>query len=161
MAESIDLRRLGVGDAGVMRDIVAMLPVPEWRSDDIPSIDYLASVLADDRTYVFGAFTGAGPVGFASAYRFPALTAMQDLVYVYDVFVAEPDRGKGFGRKLMDALLARLGEDGVAEAWVGTDRDNEAARRLYLSAGAVSSEAYVQYEYAFEPAATAVAEGAR
>jgi ribosomal protein S18 acetylase RimI-like enzyme len=155
MTGPVEVRRLTAADAPLMHAIIAMLPPGEWRGEDLPSLDYLRRALGDERIYVFAALDGERPAGFVSAYRFPALTEAHDLVYVYDVFVAESDRGKGAGRRMMDALIAQLRADGVAEAWVGTDLDNEAARRLYLSAGAVSGEQYVQFEYVFAPKAGA------
>jgi hypothetical protein len=56
-----------------MQTIVAMLPQPEWRGAEIPSLSYLARALADPDVYVFAAFEGKRPMGFVSAYRFPSL----------------------------------------------------------------------------------------
>ena len=142
MSAPIEVRRLSAGDAMRMQTIVAMLPQPEWRGAEIPSVSYLSHALADPDVYVFAAFEGKNPMGFVSAYRFPSLTKQCDLVYIYDVYVAAADQDRGVGRKLMDRMIAECRRD------VGTDLDNQAAQRLYASAGAhTPGEQYLQFEF--------------
>jgi len=87
-------------------------------------------------------------MGFVSGYRFPSLAKQCDLVYIYDVYVAAADQDRGVGRRLMDRMIAECRNDGVAEAWVGTDLDNQAAQWLYVSAGAREpGEKYLQFEF--------------
>lgn len=150
MPRPIEIIRLGPGDVARLHAIVESLPPPEWRDETMPSRAHLARVLADARVYVFGAFAGERPAGFVSAYRFAALTAEIDHVYIYDVWVGPDDRGQGVGRRLMDALTAACRADGVAEGWIGTDSDNIAAQRLYTAAGGREmGRDYVEYEFDF------------
>jgi len=143
----IEVRRLNAGDAPRMQAIVAMLPEPEWR-ENVPLVAHLARALDDPVVYVFAAFEARRPAGFVSAYRFPSLTKACDLVYIYDVYVAPTDQDRGVGRRLMDSVIAQCRKDGVAEAWVGTDLDNQAAQRLFVTAGASSpGEEYIQFEF--------------
>jgi ribosomal protein S18 acetylase RimI-like enzyme len=148
MNAAIEVRRLTARDASHMQAIVAMLPEPEWRTARIPAVEHLARALADPAVYVFAAFDGERPAGFVSAYRFPSLTKTCELAYIYDVYVAPAAQERGVGRRLLDSMIAQCRKDGVAEAWVATDLDNEAARRLYVSAGArAPDEAYLQFEF--------------
>jgi ribosomal protein S18 acetylase RimI-like enzyme len=132
-----------------MQDLIATLPVPEWRDARVPAFRHLESALADDGVFVFAAFDGKRPAGFVSGYRFPSLTKECDLVYIYDVYVAPADRGRGVGRKLMDRMLAECRSEGVAQAWVGADLDNPAAYRLFAGSGAKSHAEYTQFEFDF------------
>ena len=142
MNAPIEVRRLSAGDIMRMQTIVAMLPQPEWRGA------YLARALEDPDVYVFAAFEGKRPKGFVSAYRFPSLARQCDLVYIYDVYVAAADQDRGLGRRLMNRMIAECRKDGVAEAWFGTDLDNQAAQRLYVSAGSREpGEKYLQFEF--------------
>jgi ribosomal protein S18 acetylase RimI-like enzyme len=144
----IEVRRLNAADAERMRGIVAMLPLPEWRGERLPSLAHFGRALADPAVYVFAAFDGERPAGFVSAYRFPSLTEEHDLVYIYDVYVAPADQARGIGRRLMDSVIAQCRWDGVAEAWVGTDLDNPAAQRLFAAAGAKGAgQRYIQFEF--------------
>jgi ribosomal protein S18 acetylase RimI-like enzyme len=144
----IEVRRLNADDAPRMQAIVAMLPKPEWRDENVPPAAHLGSALDDPAVYVFAAFEAGRPAGFVSAYRFPSLTKACDLVYTYDVYVAPTDQDRGVGRRLMDSVIAQCRKDGVAEAWVGTDLDNHAAQRLFVAAGASSPGGeYIQFEF--------------
>lgn len=142
------MRRLNSADAARMRSIVAMLPPPEWRGEQVPRLAHFARALADPAVYVFAAFEGERPAGFVSAYRFPSLTEECDLVYIYDVYVAPEDQASGVERRLMDSVIAECRRDGATEAWVGTDLDNHAAQRLFMAAGATGAgQDYIQFEF--------------
>lgn len=147
MSSHMEVRRLSAADAERMRDIAAILPVPEWRDELVPGLRHLATALADPSVYVFAAFEGERPAGFVSAYRFPSLTKECNLVYIYDVYVAPDDQARGVGRQLMDSVIAQCRSDGVTEAWVATDVDNPAAHRLYDASGASGHMQYVQFEF--------------
>ncbi|MGB6346165.1 MAG: GNAT family N-acetyltransferase [Methyloceanibacter sp.] len=148
MTSPIEVRRLNAADAERMRSIVAMLPPPEWRRERVPTLTHFGRALADPAVYVFAAFEGERPAGFASAYRFPSLTQECDLVYIYDVYVAPADQARGIGRRLIDGVIAQCRWDGVTEAWVGTDLDNFPAQRLFVAAGAKGTgQEYVQFEF--------------
>jgi GNAT superfamily N-acetyltransferase len=56
-------------------------------------------------------------------------------MWVNELGTAPTHRGRGLGRAVLGALLAQARTDGCAEAWVLTDRENSAAKRLYAAAG--------------------------
>lgn len=148
MTRPIEVRRLNAADAERMHSIVAMLPPPEWRGEQVPRLPHFVRALADPAVYVFAAFEGERPAGFVSAYRFPSLTKECDLVYIFDVYVAPADQAGGIGRRLLDSVIAQCRRDGVKEAWAGTDSDNHAAQRLFVAAGAGGAgQEYVQFEF--------------
>jgi ribosomal protein S18 acetylase RimI-like enzyme len=130
MSSVWEVRRLTAADAELMQD--PLLPVSDWRDERVPGLRHLESALANRGVFVFAAFDGKRPAGFVSGYRFPSLTKECDLVYIYDVYVAPPDRRRGIGRKLMDRVLAERRREGVAKAWVGHAE-------------------YIQFEFDFAP----------
>lgn len=64
---------------------------------------------------------------------------------VYVLGVAPELAGRGLGRALLQAGLARLAERGIREAHLYVEGDNEAAVRLYRSAGFHDRAIDVQY----------------
>jgi len=55
--------------------------------------------------------------------------------FVYDIEVAADQRGKGYGRSIMDACAARARELGATRVGLQVAGHNEVARRLYSSLG--------------------------
>jgi len=67
-------------------------------------------------------------------------------LYLDEVGVAAQFRRRGIARRMVDAMFALGKAAGCAEAWVGTEYHNAAARRLYEGFG-VSSEPFVMYVF--------------
>lgn len=57
--------------------------------------------------------------------------------WVYDVYIDEPHRGKGYGRGLMEAVEAQVREAGLARMELHVWVDNDRAIQLYRSLGFV------------------------
>ena len=56
-------------------------------------------------------------------------------LWINEVGVASSHRGRGIGQALLATLFEHGRALGCAEAWVLTDEENAAARRLYARAG--------------------------
>lgn len=57
--------------------------------------------------------------------------------WIYDVYIDEPHRGRGFGRGLMEAVEAQVREAGLARMELHVWVDNDRATSLYRSLGFV------------------------
>ena len=62
------------------------------------------------------------------------------MVYVHEIEVDEEARQQGYGRRLIDAMVATAREMGAAKVFLVTEKSNVAAMALYESAGAKPSE---------------------
>ena len=58
--------------------------------------------------------------------------------WVYDVYIDEPHRGRGFGRGLMEAVEAQVREAGLTRMELHVWVDNDPAISLYRSLGFVA-----------------------
>ena len=115
------VQRLGLGD----EDVVAAL------ADRAPQ----TALLADDSTIFLVAFEEAEPIGFVVAYELARRHGDAVMLLVYEVDVDEAYRRRGVATSLLDELARIAREHGIAEGFVLTDLDNEAANALYASAG--------------------------
>lgn len=67
------------------------------------------------------------------------LRQVLDEAELLDITVAPAQQGRGLGRAMLDHLLALAQEAGVATVFLEVRQSNDAARRLYASAGFVQS----------------------
>lgn len=79
-------------------------------------------------------------VGFVSAviYIHPDKSAPE--MWINEVSVAPTHQGQGISRWLMQQMLKEAKGSGCQEAWVLTERRNDAAKGLYKSVGGIEGE---------------------
>jgi ribosomal protein S18 acetylase RimI-like enzyme len=133
----IDIRRARPGDECLFADI----------ADDVfdEAIDpaLLTAYLAEPAHLMLIALYGGQVVGQARAiiHRHPD---QGPELYVDNLGVTPALRRQGIARRLMDEIYALGRAAGCVETWVGTEPDNEPAKRLYASYGA-ELETFVMY----------------
>lgn len=109
-----------------------------------------AEFLADPRHHLAVAIDSERVIGMASAVHYLHPDKAPEL-WINEVGVASTHRQQGIGKKLLTALLEHGRMLGCREAWVLTEVDNEAARRLYAGAGGKEEERPVYVTFALEP----------
>lgn len=67
-------------------------------------------------------------------------------IYIDEVGVSPAWQRQGIARRMVEELFAIGRERGCEEAWVGTELDNQPARRLYRTSGGREGT-FVMYEY--------------
>lgn len=77
-----------------------------------------------------------------------------ELVGLYDVFVAPPARGRGFAKALCRLMLREAQRRGAGHAYLQVEADNAAARAVYTQLGFIDGYAY-HYRARPEVASTA------
>jgi ribosomal protein S18 acetylase RimI-like enzyme len=115
-------------------DLASLAKVAPGVFDDPADPRWSAEFLADPRHHLAVAIDGGLVVGMASAVHYVHPDKAPQL-WINEVGVAPTHRGRGLGKRLVAALLARGRELGCLEAWVLTDRGNEPAQRMYASVG--------------------------
>lgn len=68
-------------------------------------------------------------------------------LYVDELGTASTHRRQGIGRRLLDAMFDWGRELGCAEAWLGTELDNDAANALYRRVPPVEDDAMQFYVF--------------
>jgi aminoglycoside 6'-N-acetyltransferase I len=139
-SSTISVRMLNAGDASVLDriapDVFDHAVDPRWT----------AEFLADQRHHLAVAIDDGVVVGMASAVHYVHPDKPPEL-WVNEVGVAPTHRGRRIGRRLLEALFTRGRELGCREAWLGTETDNIAARRLYSAVGGVEEPmVYVTFQ---------------
>ena len=84
-----------------------------------------------ERVHALVAETDAGLLGLAHYLFHRSTTQIEPVCYLQDLFTAETRRGKGIGRRLIEAVAERARSGGATRVYWLTHESNSAARRLY------------------------------
>jgi ribosomal protein S18 acetylase RimI-like enzyme len=139
LGPDIPLRIAGPADVATVTGLIA--DFRDFLEGDSPSnaqIESVVSELIGDPATEY-LLIGEPEQGFAQIrYRLSVWESGED-AWLEDVFVREQARGSGFGRTLVAAAVERAKSRGCGRIQLETNRNNEAAVRLYESFGFESS----------------------
>ncbi len=140
--EQIDIVEANLTCEPHCRDIVLMIdsyasdpmsngmPLPETvRRDLIPGLR------AHPTTLIFLAYHGPRPVGIAVCFRGFSTFAARPLINIHDLAVVPEHRGRGIGRRLLEAVERKARELGCCKLTLEVLENNARARRMYGAAG--------------------------
>ena len=115
-------------------------------------LDAARTYVADPRFHLAVAIDAGVVVGMASGvhYHHPDKPAPQ--LWIDEVGVADSHHRRGLASRLLATLLERGRSLGCREAWVLTERENEAAMQLYAKAGGEASDC-VMFTFSLHDAA--------
>ena len=102
---------------------------PDVRARLIPGLQRYPTTL------IFLAFDGERPVGVAVCFIGFSTFAAKPLVNIHDCMVLPAFRGKGVGRRLLEAVEAKARELGCCKLTLEVMDNNDRALRAYEAAG--------------------------
>ncbi len=115
-------------EAEVLAEIHANAFAHSWAPDDF------ADLVADRRVTALGV-RKQSPFGLRRLVGFCLIRVAADEAEVLTIAVRPGQRGRGYGRMLMEEALRRLYHDRILACFLEVDRDNAAALALYRSLG--------------------------
>lgn len=140
---TLEIRLLGTGDGDLLQRAAAGV----FDGQVQPGLT--RDFLADARHHIVVAIEDGVIVGMVTAVDYVHPDKARQL-WINEVGVAPSHQKRGIGRKMLDAMLAHGRVLGCTEAWLGTEADNSAARRLYERAGGASEE-FILYSFSLQP----------
>jgi GNAT superfamily N-acetyltransferase len=143
----VDVRRFGPHDCHLGVSAIRLLKAPDGYL--VPSAEYLAAFLSRPDNVLIVALEGGEPVGYLVAYLLDRLDRNQQMMFFYEIQVAESNRRRGIGKRMITELKAVCRAQDVMKMWVPTGRANIAATRLYASTGAAPLPAGDEVTYAY------------
>jgi ribosomal protein S18 acetylase RimI-like enzyme len=146
---TVAVRMLGRGDAAVLGSLA-----PEVLDRGVdPAL--VAEFLADPRHHIAVAVEDGVVVAFASGVHYVHPDKPAEL-WINEVGVSPAHQRRGLGALVVRAMLEEARRLGCVNAWVLTDRDNDAAMRLYRSCGGVEAkQGTVMFEFPLHGAGSA------
>lgn len=143
----MEVRRLGPHDCDLGVSAIRLLKAPDGYPT--PSAEYLTRFLSRPENILILALDGNLSVGYIVAYLLDRVDRDQQMVFFYEIAVAESHRRGGVGTRMITELKAICRAEDVMKMWVPTGRSNIAATRLYASTGAVPLPAGDEVTYAY------------
>ena len=107
------------------------------------------SFLADERHHVLIAYVGDDPAGFVTGVELFHPDKPKPEMFLYELGVDEPFRGRGVATALLQRLVELCRERGCGSMFVLTDEDNAAARATYTKAGGEPEPAGIMFVWTF------------
>jgi ribosomal protein S18 acetylase RimI-like enzyme len=127
----IEIKLLGPLDAGILSNIA-----PDVFDDPIVQSS-TQEFINDSRHRLIVALDGGIVVGFVSAVVYLHPDKATPELWINEVGVAPTYQGQGIGKMLLRRTLEEAQKAGCKEAWVLTERGNDAAMALYKSIGGI------------------------
>lgn len=131
-AQPYQVRLLSLEDSHILSKVA------EGVFDYTVDPKWTAEFLGDPRHHLAVAVADGIVVGMASAIHYVHPDKQPEL-WINEVGVAPEWQRHGIARRLLAALFVRARQVGCVEAWVLTDRANEAALRLYENSGGMET----------------------
>lgn len=138
---TIEIKMLDPGDHAILNNVAPDV------FDNATDPTFVAEFLDDHRHHLAVAIDRGQIVGFASGVHYVHPDKPSEM-WINEVGVAPTHQGRGLGKAIIQTLLQHAHRLGCREAWVLTDRSNQAAMRLYASTGGEeSSEDQVMFTF--------------
>ncbi len=107
----------------------------DWPPTADVQRDLLSGLRSHPTTIVFLAYAGDAPVGLAICFRGFSTFAARPIINIHDLAVMPGHRGKGIGRRLLDAIAAKGRALGCRKLTLEVQENNAQAMRVYAAAG--------------------------
>lgn len=153
MSDPIDIRRLGPGDAPIMRALNALFGEAfedaETYGAEPPDDAWLEGLLAREHVVALAATAGGAVVGGLVAYLMDKFERARREGYIYDLAVAEPFRRRGIATALIRRVQRIARDSGAWVVFVQADYADPPAVALYDKLGV--REAVLHFDLTFQP----------
>ncbi len=145
---NFEIRKLERNDIELARKLILMFGFDD-ETNSLPSDEYTSQILEKQDFYVIVALENHELIGGLTAYEMKMFKCETTEMFLYEIEVLEKHRRKGIGKTLVEFLKQICVEKGITEIFVGTEKDNFPARKLYSSTGGMADEDSVWFNYSF------------
>lgn len=133
---SVTIQKLLPGDLQLAKELIRCWHEEEERQPPLPPDQYLTRLLTDMSFHLLVAIADGRVVGGLSAYELPMLYESITEMFLYEIGVSAEARKQGVATALINELKTICAARHIETIFTGTEADNTAAKKLYLSTGA-------------------------
>lgn len=148
MIENVEIRKLKPNEIELAKELILMFGFDD-KNSSLPSDAYVAEMLLRQDFHVIVALENEKLIGGLTAYEMKMFKRETTEMFLYEIEVAEDYRKKGIGKALIEFLKRICTGKGIVEMFVGTEKDNTAARHLYSATSGIADEDSVWFNYIF------------
>ncbi len=147
---NFEIKKLAFDEVALAKELIKVFGFDEESEHQIFSSDeYIRKMLERDDFHVIVALENDQLIGGLTAYEMRMFKRETTEIFLYEIEVAEDQRQKGIGKALIEFLKQICAEKGIVEMFVGTEKNNFPARKLYAATGGNADEDSVWFNYRF------------
>ena len=120
--------------------MVTIKCVEDGKPVELVTVTAMTTFLENPYNHLLVAVDDPETVGYLIAYELQRPDREQSMMHLYDITVLSEHRQKGIGTALLEELKSICSTKPMMKMFVGTNRSNEAAVKLYQKTGAVLSD---------------------
>lgn len=122
----------------------------EWEKAEFPPEKHLQKVLNNEKFIVFVAKIDGQVVGGLTGHLLDRYDAEKPSLYLYDIAVLPEHQRNGIGKRLIGAMQAYCAANGISEAFVQAETEDEQAVTFYRKTAASSELHAIHFTYSFD-----------
>lgn len=145
---NFEIRKLKSNEISLAHELILLFGFDD-ENRALPSKEYTAEMLARNDFHAIVALENERLIGGLTAYEMRMFKRETTEMFLYEIEVVEAHRQQGVGKALIEFLKRICDEKGIVEMFVGTEKDNRAARALYAATGGKADEDSVWFNYLF------------
>lgn len=145
---TFEIKKLEPNEISLAHELILLFGFDD-ENRALPSREYTAKMLARNDFHVIVALENNRLIGGLTAYEMKMFKRETTEMFLYEIEVAEFRRQQGVGKALIEFLKKICHEKGIVQMFVGTEKDNRAARALYTATGGKADEDSVWFNYLF------------
>ncbi|MBX7169820.1 MAG: GNAT family N-acetyltransferase [Pyrinomonadaceae bacterium] len=152
MTENVcfQIKRLTSNEVFLAKELAKMFGFTEGSKNQFfASENYVRQMLEKEDFHVIVALENNKLIGGLTAYEMKMFKRETTEMFLYEIEVAENYRQKGVGKGLIEFLKEICTTKGIVEMFVGTEKDNFPAKKLYSATGGMADENSVWFNYEF------------
>ena len=147
---NFQIKKLTRNEGLLAKELIEMFGFDEEsKNQTFSSENYVGQMLERDDFHVIVALQNGKLVGGLTAYEMKMFKRETTEMFLYEIEVAETHRQLGVGKALIECLKEICESNGIVEMFVGTEKGNLPAQKLYSATGEMADEDSVWFNYLF------------
>lgn len=145
---NFEIKKLAPSEISLAHELILLFGFDD-ENRSLPSVEYTTQMLSRNDFHVIVALEDGKLIGGLTAYEMTMFKRETTEMFLYEIEVESAHRQKGVGKALIGFLKQICSDKGFVEMFVGTEKDNTAARALYAATGGKADEDSVWFNYLF------------